>query len=435
MKKRIKQVFLVVTLVSIMLNLMGCSNSDKIDGQQTDGPVTLKMVWWGGDQRKDLTLQAIQLFEQKYPNIKIETEAFSNSSGLRIDLAMKTADEAMPDIIQMNHDFFHSYSQRRLLEPFDPYIEKNIIDLSDVAPSYLESGIRDGKLYGIPAGINAYALMVNPEIFQRAGVEIPNKSYTYDELYQIAKTLKAQINEDGFYPLANFFDFNSYVRNTGSTQFNEDGTALGYENDQVFVDYFNLEKKWLEEGLLAPSEVTSGRGEKDSLMVLGQAALATIQSNNVARTSQYAGKTLQMIGAPAASPGKEGSFVKPSMYFSVSSYSPHKKEAMQFIDFITNDIEANNILMGERGVPVSSKVSDAVKQKLSVAEKQQYEYMEYLKANPSPIDPPSPQFLGGANSLFSRLSSQIKSGQMTPEEAASHFRTEANKILSGIKGE
>ena len=433
MKRILSYIFLMIFVVAISLNSIGCGKVTNTQENKDDNtePITLKLMWWGNDQRKELTQKAIELFEQKHPNVKFETKTYLNTTDIKVNLAMNTADEEMPDIIQTNYDFVHNYALRDLFEPFNPYIEQNILNLSDVDKSYLEGGIDNNQLYGVPLGINAYCIAVNPLVFEKAGVEIPKSGYTYDELYEVAKNLKAQIKDDGFYPLANFVDFNTYVRSRESTYFNSKGTALGYEDDKIYVDYFKLQKKWIEEGLIAPDSLS----DKNALITSGKSAIWWGVSNNVAVLSKTAKTVMKIISVPSYTKGKITSCVRPSMFFSVSSYSKHKKEAVEFINFITNDLDVNNVLKGERGVPISEKVSLSVEQKLSEADKEQYLLMKYIKENPSSSDPPTPNTSGNVNYLFARLSVQVLKGEITPEESAKNFRIGANKILSGVKGE
>jgi multiple sugar transport system substrate-binding protein len=433
MKRILSNIFLLIFMITISFNGVGCgkvTNIQENKGDNTESE-TLKLIWWGNDQRKEFTQKAIELFQQKHPNVKFETKTYPGTADIKVGLAMNTADEDMPDIIQTNYDFIHDYALRDLLEPFNPYVEQNVLNLSDVDKSYLEGGIDNDKLYGVPLGINAYCIAVNPLVFEKAGVEIPKSGYTYDELYEVAKKLKDQIKDDGFYPLANFVDFNTYVRSREKTYFNSKGTALGYEDDKIYVDYFKLQKKWLDEGLIAPDVLS----DKNALLTSGKSGIWWGVSNGVSVMSKTAKTVIKIISVPSATKGKITSCVRPSMFFSVSAYSKHKKEAVEFINFITNDLDVNNILKGERGVPISEKVSASVEQKLSEADKQQYLLMKYIKENPSPSDPPTPNTSGNVNSLFARLSGPILKGEITPDESAKNFRTGANKILSGVKGE
>jgi multiple sugar transport system substrate-binding protein len=433
-KRILSYIVFILFVLTISFNSIGCGKSNSISkskAEDSSEPITLKLVWWGNDQRKELTQKAIDMFKQKHPNVNFETKIYGNTTDLRIALAMNTADQDMPDIIQMNYDFIHNYALRDLLEPIDPYIDENIMNISDIDKASLEGGIDNNKLYGIPLGINAYCMVVNPLIFEKAGVDIPKSGYTYDELYQTAKKLKAQIQDPDFYPLTNFVDFNTYVRAMGSTQYNLEGTALGYENDKICADFFKLQKKLKEEGLIASSSDIP----KETLLASGKSAIMSAVSNNAAGVSKTAKSTMKIIAVPSGEDRKITSCVRPSMFFSVSAYSAQKKLAMEFINFITNDLEVNDVLKGERGVPIASKVSDSIENKLNDADKQQYLYMKYIKENPSKSDPNTPNAAGNVTSLFSRLSQQVADGVSTPEEAAKEFRTQANKILSGVKGE
>ena len=239
-RKLLSYIIVGIFMITLLFSCIGCSKQNATELKGNDGAenITLKFIWWGNNQRNDITQKAIELFQKKHPNIKFETKSYANTGDVKAGLAMNTADEDMPDIIQANYDFVHNYANRNLFESFNPYVEQNILNLSDVDKSCLEGGIDNNQLYGVSWGINAYCMAVNPLVFQKAGVDIPKSGYTYDDLYQVAKKLKDQIKDPDFYPLASFVDFNTFVRSMGSTYFNKLGTSLGYENDQIFIDFF-----------------------------------------------------------------------------------------------------------------------------------------------------------------------------------------------------
>lgn len=433
MKRILSYIFFGAFIITIMFNSIACGNVNKINSKASNDSeeITLKFIWWGNDQRDSLTKKAIELFQQKHPNVKFETKSYTTTQDVKVNLAMNTADEDAPDIIQMNYDFIHNYANRNLLESLDSYVDQKILNFGDVDKTCLEGGIDNEQLYGVSWGINAYCIAVNPTIFQKAGVEIPKSGYTYNDLYNVAKSLKAQIKDPDFYPLANFVDFNTYVRSTGNTYYNKSGTSLGYDNDQIFVDYFKFYKKCLDEGLIAPVSVT----DKNALINSGKSAFWFGVSNQVSGLSKTANTIMQIISVPSQTSGKITSCIRPSMFLAVSAYSKHKKEAVEFIDFVTNDLEANEILKAERGVPISTKISDTFEQKASEADKQQYVFLKYIKENPSPQDPATPSTAGNVGALLQRLSDDILGGEIAPEDASKQFRTSANKILSGVKGD
>ena len=432
MRKILSYIVVVFFIITISINGVACSKVTKTDSKvdSNNEEVTLKFIWWGNDQRKQLTQNAIELFQKKHPNVKFETKSVVSTTDIKAELAMNTADENMPDIIQGNYDYVHNYANRNLFESLNKYVEQKSLDLSDIDKACLEGGYDNGQLYGLTWGINAYCIAANKLIFEKAGVDIPKSGYTYDELYETLKKLKSEIKDADFYPLANFVDFNTFVRSMGGTYFSESGTSLGYDKDQIFIDYFKTYKKWLDEGLIAPNEITY----KNTLMTSGKSALWWGVSNQVSGLSKLAKTVLPIISVPSATKGKITSCIRPSMFLSVSAYSKHKKEAVEFINFLTNDLEANDALKGDRGVPTSSKASDNMEQKATEADKQQYILLKYIKENPSPKDPVTPTTSGNVNSLFARISEEILNGKSIPEDAAKKFRTDANKILNGAKG-
>lgn len=121
------------------------------------------------------------------------------------------------------------------------------------------------------------------------------------------------------------------------------------------------------------------------------------------------------------------------MYFSIAKNSKAKEEAAKFINFWVNDIEANKIIMGERGVPVSSKVKEALKPSLTPDQVKVFDYVAWAEQNSSQMDPPNPVGAVEVDKLLKDTAEQILYKKLSVEEGAAKFREEANKILSKNK--
>ncbi len=169
------------------------------------------------------------------------------------------------------------------------------------------------------------------------------------------------------------------------------------------------------------------------MIVKGNAAIRPFTSNLIVAFTQYAKRPLKLMPLPAVAGGQEGNYLKPSQFFSVSSNSKQKEAAVKFIDFFTNDLAANDVLFGERGVPVSSKVREHLVPKLEAGAKEQFDYIEYVKSHSKPIDPPSPKGGSKVSDLFGRTLDKVLYGEVAPQDAAKQFMDEANKILSSNK--
>jgi multiple sugar transport system substrate-binding protein len=125
----------------------------------------------------------------------------------------------------------------------------------------------------------------------------------------------------------------------------------------------------------------------------------------------------------------DGLYLKPGMFFSVSQNSEHKEAAADFLNFFMNDIEANKLILGDRGVPGSSEVKEALMSEVSEAQAQVFEYVEWAEQNSSPMGAPDPAGAGEVIELLDTMSEQISYGQITPEEAAESFRSQAEGML------
>ena len=81
--------------------------------------------------------------------------------------------------------------------------------------------------------------------------------------------------------------------------------------------------------------------------------------------------------------------------------------------------------MGERGVPISSTIREALKPDLDLTSQAIFDLLDYSKEHSSPIDNPDPEGAGEVVTLLQELEEQVLYEEITPAEAAKQFRTEA----------
>ncbi|WP_379135765.1 ABC transporter substrate-binding protein [Paenibacillus sp. sgz500958] len=433
-KKLAKWALGVISLL-VLSTIMGCNNSNQeATDKTTDKEINLKFIWWGKEQRKQSTLKVIELYEKSHPNVHITTEDYSVKDDVATQLAIETADEDTADIMQMDYEFIFDYINRDLIEPLNPYIKNTVLNTSDISKTTLAPGMKGDQLYAMNIGMNSEALLYDPELFEEAGVAVPSQEYTIDELHTALVQLKDSVDSPDFYPLGNMFNVNYYLRARGFSMYNKANNGLGYVDDQVMADYLALYKKWSDEGLLKSDSLQEAPVDENHPIVTRQAAFYFGFSNNVTVLSKLTGHTIKMLPLPQGADDAEGRFIKPSMFLAVSSYSKHAEEAVKFVDFFVNNAEANDILKGERGVPVSSVIADNLSKKVDEAGKQQYDLLEFLKSHSAPIDPPAPGKSVVVKNAFQLTLKHVVDGSLTPEQGAKNIRTDATGILQGNKG-
>ncbi|GIK75266.1 MAG: ABC transporter substrate-binding protein [Chloroflexota bacterium] len=402
-----------------------------------DGPIELRIAWWGSQNRHDRTIAVIEQFEQLYPNIDVVFE-FAGWADYWTLMSTQAAGGNLPDVMQQDYARLEEWVSRGLLAPLDDYVADGTFDFSNVSESSLAGGRLGGKLYGVNLGTNSMMIVIDADKLAEAGMEIPNPDWTFSEFEQVATELHEKLGIYGFSgALSNEQLWKNVYLSLGQWVYSEDGTALGYEDDQPFIDYLNMVKRLQDAGVTQTREqelATGGGSVETDLIVTGRSAMTFLWSNQIVALANAAGEGRNFILLPMPRPegGASANYLKPSMFFSITSQARHPKEAAMFIDFFTNNIEANETLMAERGVPISSEVRTALEPMLDVSQKQMFDYIASIESSVSPIPPPD--VAGHAdviNNVYWPLAiDPFLFGQISVEEAMRIFRAEANAVLA-----
>lgn len=424
-----KQIFLTVFVFALIISLSLSGYAEK---------VTLRVTWWGAQDRNDRTLKAIELFEEKYPDIVIEP-VFLGWDGYWEKLATQAAGQNLPDVWQQDYKYLSLYVAKDLLLNLNPYVEDGSLDFSNVEESAISGGIIKGGLYGVNLGLNAMAIIYDSQLFNKAGVEEPDPDkWTWEDYIDTAYKLHNALGIYADWGLAQAFQLDGflyYLRQMGKEVFNEDATGLGYEDDNLLADYFRMDLKLTKDGVFAPIGVRNeyeGLTSAAKLFANNMLVMTSSQwSNQITSLEKETGKSFKMTILPTSkNQVQNGLYLKPSQFFSVTKYTDCPEEAVKFINFITNDLECNKILMGERGVPVSSEIRKGLAPLLTDTAKKMFDYIDLAAKHASKISPPFPAYLNEVQDSYQKIHEKVLFEMMTVDEAAKQFREEVSKIIS-----
>ena len=202
----------VILSVSMALTLFGCGTSqqENSSGQDSQGQETtsngeidsseqkeLRFLWWGSQRRNDLTLDAISVFEEKNPDIKISPEYTSYETYFD-KLTTQVAGGNAPDIIQMDLAWMDAFTQDEVLLNLDPYIESGALSMENVEEAAITSATFNDSVYGVTAGFIALGIIYNSTVFEELGIPEPDPNWTWTDFADIA----AEISEkkgDNYY--------------------------------------------------------------------------------------------------------------------------------------------------------------------------------------------------------------------------------------------
>ena len=401
-----------------------------------DGDVTIRITWWGGQTRHDLTQQLLDKYTELNPNVHFEATP-SGWDGYFEKLATDTATGGMADIVQMDYMYISTYAKNGSLADLSEYASDGTLDISNVDDALMDAGTIDGKMVGIPLSTSLVSFIYNPSVLEEASVTPPENGWTWDDFVSICKTVHEKTGKYGFGGSA-FIDtnlLNYWVREYGVSLFAEDNKSLGFDDVSILTDYFELWKDLIDAGA-APNpdeyEQIATLGNDANPVITGDAAFHQSWNNFGTIGANAGNDTLELLVPPVKKAGEKALWYKPGMFFSVAETSKVKEAAAAFISWFMNSDEANDIMLGERGTPSASTARDHLTGSGALSEKQveMFDFVsdaaDYCGSTPAP----DPSGISEVNTQFKDIAYSVFYGQATPAEAAQTFFDTANSILA-----
>lgn len=423
---------------AVMLGACGTNNGGT-GGNQNQGSVKLTFSWWGNQTRNERTNKVLQMYSSEHPEVSFDGQ-FSEWKDYWNKLATASAGHNMPDIVQMDMMYYQQYASNGQLLDLTSYIEDGTLKLNDVDKGILESAKINGKTYAVCNGVNAPMLAYNKKIVSDAGVTVKD-GMTLDEFVSISKTIKEKTGyrtNIGYYAetLPEYF-----MRAEDKKFF--DGNKMGSDDAKDYEKLFQLEEKGIKEGWhidpSAFSEVTIGSIDQD-MMIYGSnpdrmSWCTFVYSNQLNALEKAAPEGMEFgVTTWPSDNVKKSNYLKPSQFFCVSADCKNPKQAVEVINYLTNSIDCNKVLLAERGVPISKKVSETIAPEMDQANQTAIKYInEVVTPNCSIISPAAPS---GATQVYDQLKSleeQVLYRKISASEAAKLLLDKGNEILESGK--
>jgi multiple sugar transport system substrate-binding protein len=406
-----------------------CGSGSSGGGESADGKIKLRFSYWGSDARQKMTEEAIKKFEAKNPNIDVEGE-FSDWASYYETLSTKVAGNDAPDVITIEIRGLREYADRGTLADL-----ASKVNTADLDAKVLSTGAVDGKQFAIPTGVNAFSLVVNPGLIESSGAKVPDDTkWTWKDYVDLSakvtsgsdgKVTGTQLSWNPAY-------LQIYAAQKGEQLYN--GNKLGL-TPQTIKDWWAVMQDLIKtKGApdAAKSSEIGATSVDQSLLGTNAGAMGMWWSNQLGAVMKASGQQMDLLRMPKLEGATtSGMFMQPAMFYSASAKSEHPAEAAKFIDFMINDPEAGQIILSDRGLPASSKVLAAVKDKLPDADKKTLEFLDKVKGELA--DPPAapPKGASAMEDILTRYSEEVMFGRMTPDDAAQKFITEANASIAG----
>lgn len=106
----------LLTMVMICVSTVALAQSEEVQ---------LRFSWWGGDERHEATLAAMEAYEASHPGISLVGE-YSGFDGYLEKLVTQLAGGTAPDIIQIDYAYLETLWS--VQDNFVNFHEQNIVD-------------------------------------------------------------------------------------------------------------------------------------------------------------------------------------------------------------------------------------------------------------------------------------------------------------------
>ncbi|MGH8966478.1 MAG: ABC transporter substrate-binding protein, partial [Actinomycetes bacterium] len=139
---------------------------------------------------------------------------------------------AAPDVFWMNGPNFKLYASNGVLAPLSDQVKQDGVDTSVYPDALVDLYSLEGKLYGLPKDFDTIGLWYNTTLFDAAGIDYPDESWTWDDLQAAAAKLSDK--KKGTYGITAALegqqDYYNTILQAGGHVISEDGTSSGYDD-------------------------------------------------------------------------------------------------------------------------------------------------------------------------------------------------------------
>ena len=399
-------------------------------------PCTIRFAWWGGQTRHERTEAVVKMFMEKYPNVTIEMEP-SDFDGYFQKLPTLIGAQDVWDVFQLGNNWAEFNA---VITDLTPYIEDKTINTDYISDGFLATTYDLDMQMEISLGTNAHCIIYNADLFEEAGLDEPAENWTWADYEAYSEKLKEVTGEYGSSSLEEFYGACTVgvpQYEDGLNFFKADNSGLMIEDPSYMVPFIEMIQRMTESGAYPDRGALNemGTAPEQNFVATGDAAMTWALSNQVLAMAKAAEEngvgTLKIATLPRmTADGPSGYAVKSSQGLAIYNKTEYPEVCATFINFFINSTEANKILLGERGVPVTSAVRDALAPSLTDLEKDIYEYIGMVGGWEDSknvfINEPSQQ--AAIKDEFKSQLDKVHAGEITAQQAAQNvfdFATDA----------
>lgn len=398
--------------------------------QSASAQTTLRMAWWGSEERHQRTIEAFAVFSEKFPELTVSPEIQSFDAHFE-KLAVQTAGGNAPDVFQMSGQFINEYAARGALLDLNQFIPDTIAT-GDWDTSTLEHGLINGEMAGLPIGLDAYTICYDITALSEFGLEMPGPEMTWEEFALFAAEISTA-GGDGYYGVtdsgARYEALETFVRQRGKTLFTADGTGFGFEPADL-TEWWTYWDNLRNEGVATTAEIqAAAQSEELGPLIQGTAAMYFTTSGQFVNLQALTEQELGLHTMPRGTSDDPGSFIRPGLFISASVSTEYPQESAQLINFLLNDPDAAAVLLTARGVPPAPAIRELLQAQVTPEEQKTFAFIDQVTTASVQTNILTPPGGTQAMDVLGRIYESIAFGQTSIDEGVSQFFEEGPSVL------
>lgn len=363
----------VILSLLVVLGLFGCSNGDNEGSNgssgKSDEEITLEFFTWINEENGNWD-KTVKAFEEEHPginvNVNVLVENMDGNAGLqKLDLMASSGDKL--DVMMFgNIQDIAKRASAGMITPLNSFIEKENLNLEEEYNMSAVPPTKDGEYHALPTKLNAYAVMINKDHFEEAGLSIPT-DWTWDDYKEYAKELTTE-DRFGSY-LHTWATMHHIVKMLGKPEENllikEDGSSN--MNDPILKESLELryELEQIDKSSEPYANIISQQMDYRQQFFTEKVSMVPIPSYMVTEWGGYDPDfNIAFAPWPKNTEDQEESYTFYSAdMMAIGESSEHKEEAYEFIRWMTTEgmLVQNKYTPSWLNVDMNEVISDILK--------------------------------------------------------------------------
>ncbi len=158
----------------------------------------LRLSYWGSYREHEMWAKIVEAFQERYPDIKVKREYITDRYEAKIQQLLVAADA--PDVILFQDEPMPRFIDTGKFECLDDWCNTPGLEIR-LKDDYWDTAVwsfqKGGKAYGIPIWGGDCLVIYNKAVFREAGVDDPERDWTFADFLAKCQDLTADVDKDG----------------------------------------------------------------------------------------------------------------------------------------------------------------------------------------------------------------------------------------------